>query len=113
MKFSDLDKRGVELFTEHHEVKFYEMILCFAAEELFEEDIDEIELTNYQFNKLLNCMTCYLADDYHVSPWHVADALVALVKKHGADTVITDCNDGGKLLETELYKLESGSYEGE
>ena len=112
MKFSEVDNRAQELMKQGHEVKFYEMILCFSLEELFTE-ADEIELSDYQFNGLLNEMTCYLADDYHESPFHVADALVVLVKKHGADAVIADCSNGGKWLEAELYKINSGSYEEE
>jgi hypothetical protein len=110
MKFTEVEQRAMKLVNEHHEIKFYEMVLCFALEELFTE-ADEIELSDYQFNRLLNEMTCYLADDYHESPWHVADALVALVKKHGADAVIN--GDCGNALEAELYKINSGSYEGE
>jgi hypothetical protein len=55
-------------------------------------------------------MTNYLADDYHVSPWHVADALVAVIKKHDVDKTIEDFRNDGKLFEAELYKIESGSY---
>ena len=108
MKFNEVDNRAKELMKQGHEVKFYEMVLCFSLEELFTE-ADEIELSDYQFNRLLNEMTCYLADNYHESPFHVADALVALVKKYGAEAVIS--GDCGNALEAELYKINSGSYE--
>ncbi len=109
MKFEDVNNRATELFKENHEVKFYEMVLCFSLEELFNET-EEISLSEHQFNKLLNCMTNYLADDYHESPWHVADALVAVIKKHDVDKTIEDFTNDGKLFEAELYKIESGSY---
>ena len=107
MKFIELDSKSIKLMKEHHEIKFYEMILCFSLEELYDGDADtnsedEIPVTEAQFEGLLNCMVNYLADDYHVSPWHVADALINLVRKHGVEKVIADCDDEGKLLEKEL-----------
>jgi hypothetical protein len=107
MKFNEVENRAKELMEQGHEVKFYEMVLCFSLEELFTE-AEEISLSEHQFNRLLNEMTCYLADDYHESPWHVADALVALVKKYGAESVIN--GECGNALEAELCKIESGSY---
>lgn len=109
MKFEDVNNRATELFKENHEVKFYEMILLFSIEELFTE-AEEISLSEHQFNNLLNCMTSYLADDYHVSPWHVADALVAVIMKHDVDKTIEDFRNDGKLFEAELYKIESRGY---
>ena len=109
MKFTEVSNKANELFKEHHEVKFYEMILYYAVEELF-VDTDEIELSDYQFNELLNCMVNYLADNYHVSPWHVADAIVNAIKtigieNNGVNTVITDFDNGCELIEAELEKL--------
>lgn len=106
MKYSELDTRAMQLFKAGHEVKFYEMVLCFSLQNLFEDD-NEIELSNHQFDKLLSEMTSYLADNYHISPWHVADAIVELIKKHGVDAVIN--GDCGNALEAEIYKIESGS----
>ena len=104
MTFYEIDSRATELWKEHHEVKFYEMILCYALEELF-EDSEEIELSDYQFNELLSCMTNYLADDYHVSPWLVADAIVNAIKSSCVNTVITDFENGCELIEAELEKI--------
>ena len=104
MKFIEIDSRAIKLSKEHHEIKFYEMVLCFAAEELYEADTDgeDIPMTEEQFKQLLNCMACYLDSDFHESPWHVADALINLVRKHGVEKVIADCDDEGKLLAKEL-----------
>lgn len=105
MKFIEVANRAKQLAEEQHEIKFYEMVLCFAAEELYEADEDDFQMTEEQLKQLLRCMTSYLADDFHESPWHVADALINLVKKHGADKIISDCDDEGKLLEKELEKM--------
>ena len=104
MKFIEVDSRAIKLFKEGHEVKFYEMVLYFAVEELF-EDIDEIELTDSQFDKLLRGMVSYLADNYDISPWCVADAIVNLVREYGANTVIADCDGTGRLLEKALENI--------
>lgn len=108
MKYSELDTRAMQLFKAGHEVKFYEMVLCFSLQNLF-EDSDEIELTETQFSDLLSEMVDYLADNFEESPWFVADALVAMIKSNGIDAVLN--GDCGNALEAELYKLESGSYE--
>lgn len=104
MKFTEVDQRAMKLVNERHEIKFYEMILYFAVEELFTE-ADEIELSDYQFNKLLSCMANYLANNYHESPWHVADAIVNAIKNSCVNTVIADFENGCELIEAELEKL--------
>lgn len=104
MKFADFDKRATKLFKEHHEVKFYEMILCYSLEALFESD-EETDIPEYQYNGLLNCMVNYLADNYHVSPWHVADALTALIRKYGIEKTIADTDYDCELLEKELENI--------
>ena len=112
MKFNEVNNRAQELMKQGHEVKFYEMVLCFSLEELFTE-ADEIELSDYQFNELLSGMVNYLADNYHELPWHVADAIVNAIKSSCVNTVITDFENDCELIEAELYKINSGSYEGE
>ena len=107
MKFIELDSKSIKLMKEHHEVKFYEMILCFSLEELYDSDADtnsedEIPVTEAQCEGLLNCMVNYLADDYHVSPWHVADAITNLIRKHGAAKTLADCLYDNELLDKEL-----------
>lgn len=107
MKFIEVDSKALKLMKEHHEIKFYEMILCFSLEELYDSAADtnseeEIPVTEAQFEGLLNCMVNYLADDYHVSPWHVADAITNLIRKYGASKTLTDCLYDNELLEKEL-----------
>ena len=105
MKFIEVENRALKLSHEGHEVKFYEMVLCWAAEELWVDGLEEELLTEEQLKELVSCMADYLADDFHESPWHVADALINLVKEHGAEKVISDCDNGGELLEKELEKM--------
>lgn len=101
MKYSELDTRAMQLFKAGHEVKFYEMVLCFAMQNLF-EDSDEIELTETQFSDILRNMVDYLADNFEESPWFVADTIVKIIKAHGVEAFIDDYNNGAQLLEREM-----------
>lgn len=104
MKFNDLYKKATDLFEQRVEIKFYEMVLCYSLEELFTNN-DEIQLTEPQFQELLECMTDYLADCTHISAWDVADAITKVIDKHGIEKFIEDYDSGAKLLETALEEI--------
>lgn len=108
MKFIKVDGRARQLMAEHHEVKFYEMVLCFALEELYDDEKpaeEEIPITEIQYKSLLNNMTDYLSNDFHESPWHVADAFVNLIREHGIEKVLADYDNYGDMLEKELENM--------
>jgi hypothetical protein len=101
MKYSEIDKRAMELFKAGHEVKFYEMVLCFAMQNLFVGE-DEIELTETQFSDVLSDMVDYLADNFEESPWFVADTIVRIIDKHGVEAFLNDYNNDRQLLDKEM-----------
>ncbi len=101
MKYIDIDKRAMELFKEGHEVKYFEMILCFAMQNLFVEK-PEIEISQEEFDNILRDMVDYLADNYEISPWIVADAIITVISKTSVQEFLKDYEDQAKLLEGEL-----------
>ena len=89
MKFVEIDKIAAGLQRQGAHINFYKMCLCYALEYMFESD-DHEPFTHEQFLALDRIMYNYCEDNYTVSPWEVADAIVACCKENGVAELIAD-----------------------
>lgn len=88
MKLQDISNKAEELQKKNPAPAFYEMVLCFALENLF--DTGEEELSQPDYIGLLRIMERHCDDYYKFSPWIIADAIVACCRKYGASEFIAN-----------------------
>lgn len=88
MKLQEISNKAEELQKKNPAPTFYEMVLCFALENLFNSE-DE-ELTEFNYQELLRIMERHCDYYYKFSPWIIADAIVACCRKYGVGEFIAN-----------------------
>lgn len=105
MKFAEIYKTGINLQKQGAHINFYKMCLCYALQDLFKDE-DHEPFTQEQFKALDRIMYNYCEDNYTISPWEVADAIVDCCKENGVDEFIDNCESSeGTMLEDKLCEM--------
>ena len=104
MKYNELNQRASKLMAERHRIKFYEMVLCYGLENLYDDE-DFEEITEDQFNELLSVIYDYLDDCYHVSVYDAVDGCISCIEEVGIEVFLEDCNSCGTMLEDKMCLL--------
>lgn len=105
MKFAEIDKIATGLQKKGAHINFYKMCLCYALEDMFKTKEHE-PFTHEQFKALDRIMYNHCEDNYTISPWEVADAIVACCMENGVDEFIDEYESSeGTVLEDKLCEM--------
>jgi hypothetical protein len=104
MNCKEMMKRANELLQENVKEKYYEMVLCFSLQDVFNTEDEQI--TEKDFRTLLSIMTDYLESCYRVAPYDVADSIMRLlIAGYSVAELEADFMDDGTLLEDEVCNM--------
>lgn len=105
MKFTEIYEIAADLQRRRVDTDFYRMCLCYALQDLFEGE-DHEPFTHEQFLALDRIMYNYCEDNYRISPWEVADAIMTCCEENGVAELIADYDSGeGTMLEDKICEI--------
>lgn len=105
MKFTELNKITTDLQKQGAHINFYKMCLGYALQDMFKNE-DHEPFTKEQFNALDRIMYNHCEDNYKLSPWEVADAIVACCEENGIDEFIDEYESSeGAILGDKLCEM--------
>lgn len=105
MKFAEIYRTGFDLHKQGAHIDFYKMCLCYALQDMFKDE-DHEPFTKEQFWALDRIMYNHCEDNYKISPWEVADAIVACCQENGVAEFIKEYESGeGTILEDKLCEM--------
>jgi hypothetical protein len=105
MKFTEIDKMAIDLQKQSVHTDFYKMCLCFSLQNMFKTEEHE-PFTKEQFSALNRIMYNHCEDNYTISPWEIADAIVDCCEEHGVEEFIDNYDfSNGTMLEDKLCEM--------